>query len=99
MTILIVLMSLLLASVVVLVIFTILLYNRIITLLTVNGGYQADEYRKAVQIQKTKKESLPAVKEEFRGRKIVKSDELVDIDSLDWEAGAKAIEEFGNGPS
>lgn len=94
---LIILCSLMLALMSLQAAFTVMLYNQITRLLTMTGEYQAEEYRKAVAIQKAKKPSLPPVKEQTRGHNIAKSDDLVDIADLDWEEGYKAVEEVGNG--
>lgn len=95
MTAIIVICSLLLATLAVVAIFMIMLYTKLSQMMLFNGAYQAEEYRKAVAQQKVKKPSLPVVKEEVRGRSIVKQEELVDIADLNWEDGYKAVEELG----
>lgn len=95
MNILIILCSLILAALIVMTIFSILFFNRITTLVSITGAYQADEYRKAVSVQKVKKPILPVKKEKTRGRSVVDSEELIDIADLPWEDGIKAIEDMG----
>lgn len=97
MNILIILCSLMLAALVIIAVFSILLYNRVIQLVSLNGAYQADEYRKAVTVQKHKKPTLPAVKITSRGRSVTQTDELVDVADMPWEDGYKALEEIGRG--
>jgi hypothetical protein len=94
MMILIVICSLLLTSLVVNTIFTILMYNKLMRLLVINGAYQSEEYRKAVAIPKNKKPNLPFKRETVRGRNIEKSNDLVDIADLPWEDGYKALEDM-----
>lgn len=70
------------------------------TLKEINGydkQKQSDEYTQTVQIQKTKKPKMEAVKQIVRGRSVTKTDDLVDIAYLGWEDGTKAIEEMTNG--
>lgn len=97
MTALIILCSLILASMIVLVIFTVLTYNRIMNLVIVNGAYQAEEYRQAVGMQKQKKPNLEPVKEKVRGRKIERVDNFMNLSELDPEEGIRALEELTNG--
>ncbi len=64
-------------------------------LLSLNIGQVSDNYKEAVQEQKTKKPPLKAVKQKLRGRSIVKSDDLIDVADLPWEEGYKAMEDIG----
>lgn len=65
------------------------------SLLSLNIGQVSDNYKEAVQEQKTKKPPLKAVKQKLRGRSIVKSDDLIDVADLPWEEGYKAMEDIG----
>lgn len=94
---LIILCSLILGSLILVAIFSILLYVRMTKLIMINGAYQSEAYREAVAVQKTKKPSLDPVKEVMKGRRITKAEELVDIADLPWEEGYKALEDIGNG--
>lgn len=89
--------SFILVILVILTVFSILTYQQLAKFNLLNGAYQADEYRKAVAVSKVKRPSLPAVKQENRGRNVVATDELIDIADLPWEEGMKIVEELGNG--
>lgn len=92
-----ILASLILVGVIIITVFAFLSYRQLTRMNLLNGTYQADEYRKAVEIQKHKKPTQPVAKQETRGRSVVKTEELVDIADIPWEEGIKVIEELGNG--
>lgn len=89
--------SLIFAVLIVIAVFIILSHQQLMKFNLLNGAYQADEYRKASQVYKSKKETLPAKQQVQKGRSVVAADELVDIADLPWEDGLKAIEELANG--
>ena len=97
MTILIILTSLILTCLVVMAVFSVMLYTKLTALLVINGAYQAEEYRQAVAVPKHAKPKLPVVKQDRRGREIEKQDDLVDMADIPWEEGYKAVEDLNNG--
>lgn len=64
-------------------------------LLLVVRAEVSNEYKESVQVQKTKKPSLKAVKQVVRGRSVTETDDLVDMADLPWEEGYKILEEMG----
>ena len=60
-----------------------------------NFAKQSEAITQEVQVQKSRKEPLKAVKKILRGRSITESEDLVDLSEMPFEDGYKAIEEFG----
>lgn len=55
---------------------------------------QSEEIQHDVQVQKTKKKPMEAVKRVIRGRSVTQSEDLMDLSEMDYEEGMKALEEY-----
>lgn len=93
----IILLSLILATLIVLVVFVGLVLLAVNKLFQLSYNEVIKEHSFDVQKQKIKKPILPLKKQESRGRSVVNSEDLVDIADLPWEDGYKALEDLGNG--
>jgi len=71
------------------------MWRKLSVYLTYNTRYQAVEYEKAVNTTKFPRPKMPAIKTEVRGRAIKPSDDLVDLEDMDFEDAAKIVEELG----
>lgn len=70
-------------------------WQKISIFLTYNTRYETVEYERAITSPKVKKHSGKPIKTEQHGRAITQADDLVDIDQIDFDVAAKAIEEIG----
>lgn len=72
-----------------------LAWQKISIFLTYNTRYETVEYERAITTPKLKKPLAKAVKTDQRGRSITPTDDLVDIDQIDFDVAAAAIEKLG----
>jgi hypothetical protein len=70
-------------------------WQKVSLFLTWNTRYESVEYEQAITTPKIKRPAKEANKTEQRGRSITPVEDLVDLSDLDFERGAKAIEEIG----
>jgi hypothetical protein len=91
------LLTLILVCLLIMIAAGVVLWSKVNIYLTYNTRYDSAQYEEAVTTRKMKLPNVPASKTETKGRAIVKSDELVDLDDLDFETAVQAIESIGNG--